>query len=330
MQPACPTLGPGGDDAASPSAVIVTQPCRPVPAAAPALDSPWRGRRRLARSLVLAAAVVFSQPGMGLAQSPACIGQAGGRQWTVGVVPQRPASQIVATWKPVLREVGLRSGQCFQLVVARSIPAFEEQLRSGRLDFAFLNPYHQVMAQRWQAFTPLVRDRELLEGLLVVRQGSGIRRLQDLQGTVVAFPAPNAFAASLLIRALLAREGIRITPDYVRTHTNVYRAVALGSRAAGGGVNQTLEQERPEVRRELRIIWRTSGYPAHPFSAAGRVPVAVRIRVQNALLQLAQQPAGRSLLAAVQLPAVVRADHGRDYAPLARLGLDRFVVSGDE
>lgn len=68
-------------------------------------------------------------PRPGIAQAQAapepCIGQPGGRPWTVGIVPQRPASQIVATWKPVLREVGLRSGQCFQLKVARSIPAFE-------------------------------------------------------------------------------------------------------------------------------------------------------------------------------------------------------------
>jgi phosphonate transport system substrate-binding protein len=128
------------------------------------------------------------------------------------------------------------------------------------------------MARGWQGFTPLVRDRALLEGLVLVQQGSPIRQLRDLQGASLAFPAPNAFAASLLIRALLARDGIRITPLYVGTHTNGYRSVALGSSQAGGGVNQTLSQERPEVHHQLRILWRTPGFPAHPFSAAGRVP----------------------------------------------------------
>jgi hypothetical protein len=52
--------------------------------------------------------------------------------------------------------------------------------------------------------------------------------------------------------------------------------------------------------------------------------------VQNGFLQLGQQPEGRKLLAAVQLPEVVPADHGRDYAPLIRLGLDRFVVAGND
>ena len=294
--------------------------------------SRWRVRHRCLFSALLGAAVVALGPGTAKAQVPpdACIGQPGGRAWTVGIVPQKPASQSVATWKPVLKEVGLRSGQCFQLVVARSIPAFEEQLRSGRLDFAFLNPYHQLMARGWQGFTPLVRDRVLLEGLVVVQQGSPIRQLRDLQGARVAFPAPNAFAASLLIRALLAREGIRITPQYVGTHSNVYRSVALGSSPAGGGVNQTLAQERPELRQQLRILWTTPGFPAHPFSAAGRVPVAVRTRVQNGFLQLARQPQGHKLLTAVQLSDPVPADHGRDYAPLVRLGLTRFVAAGPE
>ena len=265
------------------------------------------------------------------AQAAACLGKAGGRQWRVGVVPQVPPREIVASWTPLLREVGKRSGQCFLLVVAPTIPAFEQQLRSGSLDFAFLNPYHQVMAHRWQGFIPLVRDGQSpLQGMLVVRRGSPIRRLADLDGATIAFPAPNAFAASLLPRALLARGGIRITPRYVRTHSNVYRSVALGTSQAGGGVNNTLERERPEVRQQLRVLWRTPAFPSHPFSAAGRVPAAIRQKVQTGLLQLGNTPQGRQLLAAVQLPKVVRADHGRDYAPLVRLGLDRFVVEGGD
>jgi phosphonate transport system substrate-binding protein len=80
------------------------------------------------------------------AQGASCLGKKGGRQWQVGIVPQLPPREIAATWTPVLKEVGQRTGQCFVLVVAPSIPGFEEQLRSGVLDFAFLNPYHQVRA----------------------------------------------------------------------------------------------------------------------------------------------------------------------------------------
>ena len=283
----------------------------------------------LALSLLLSCQALA--PGAAAAESTPCLGTRGGRPWRVGIVPQVPPWEIVSTWNPVLRQVGQRAGQCLVLVVAPSIPAFEQQLRSGQLDFAFMNPYHQVMARRWRGFLPLLRDgQSQLEGILVVRKDSPVRRIADLNGATVAFPAPNAFAASLLPRALLSRAGIRITPSYVRTHSNVYRAVILSSSLAGGGVNNTLQRERPEVRQRLRVLWRTPPFPPHPFSAAATVPLKVRLRVQAAFLDLSHTAQGRQLLAKVQLPQVVKADYARDYAPLAALGLERYVVEGGD
>jgi len=296
----------------------------------------WLARLQAPLGLLcqLAFAAIFSVGHLLLAEQPAvassCVGKAGAPRWRVGVVPQLPPRQTITAWKPVLTAVGQRSGQCFELVVAGTIPAFEQQLRSGSLDFAFLNPYHQLLANQWQGFVPLVRDRKGLEGLLMVRRDSPISRISELQGAVVAFPSPNSFAASLLPRALLARDGITISPSYVKTHSNAYRSVVLGSSKAGGGVNNTLLRERPEVKQQLRVLWRTPVFPAHPFSAARRVPMAIQAKVRAAFLQLASNPEGRTLLEAAQMPNPVPADHSRDYVPLNRLGLGRFaVVDGD-
>ena len=164
----------------------------------------------------------------------------------------------------------------------------------------------------------------------MVRKDSPVRRLADLNGATVVFPSPNAFAASLLPRALLAREGIRITPSYGRTHSNVYRSVILGSSRADGGVTTTGRRERPEVRDQWRVLWRIPPFPSHPFSAAAKVPAAVRRQVQTGFPPLGSTPQGQKLLGKVPLPKVVKADHRRDYAPLTRLGLERFVVQGSD
>jgi ABC-type nitrate/sulfonate/bicarbonate transport system substrate-binding protein len=67
--------------------------------------------------------------------------------------------------------------------------------------------------RRWRGFLPLVRDgQSQLEGILVVRKDSPVRRIADLSGATVAFPASNAFAASLLPRALLSRAGLHDRP----------------------------------------------------------------------------------------------------------------------
>lgn len=247
--------------------------------------------------------------------------------WSLAVVPQFPLVEIHRDWTPLLERLEHDSGIRLELKSAATIPKFEAEVLAGQADFAYLNPYHQVMAHRAQGYMPLVRDKQPLSGILVVRKDDNIRSVQELEGREVGFPAPNAFGASLWMRALLAeREKVQIRPLYLQTHSNVYRQVVRGKTVAGGGIAHTLEQERDEVRAELRVLMETPGAAPHPLSAHPRVPLEVRQAVTQALLRLAASPATQPLLKAVQLPALVLADQARDYAPLERFRLERYVV----
>lgn len=245
----------------------------------------------------------------------------------VAVVPQLPPSEIYARWGPLLQELGLRSRLCFDLMVPSSIPAFERLLENGALDYAFMNPYHQVMVKR--VYRPLVRDDQRpLKGVLVAHRHSKLNKLEDLRGQTVSFPSANAFAASLLIRADLRQRGIPIKADYVKSHSNVYRSVALKLSSAGGGVNNTLKREDPDVARHLKVLYATRGYAAHPFSANVRLPRAETIAVERAWLSLSQDPDQKTLLNRVQIPQPVSSNFQRDYAPLETLGLADLVMRG--
>jgi phosphonate transport system substrate-binding protein len=84
-------------------------------------------------------------------------------------------------------------------------------------------------------YQPLLADgQDLLTGILVVRSDNPIKNLNDLKGKNVSFPAPNSFAASLLIRAELAKQKIEVNPVFVKTHSNVYRSV-ISKDALGWG-----------------------------------------------------------------------------------------------
>ena len=281
------------------------------------------------RALGTAGAVFLA---LGLEASAACVGDHGAKKpQSVHLVPQIPPAELLASWTPVLERVGNATGQCFEIHIATSIPAFETALLAGEPDFAFMNPYHEVMAKRRQGYIPLVRDdRGKLSGLLVVRKESPIAAVGDLAGATLAFPAPNAFAASLLIRASLARQGVAIRPRWVKTHSNVYRAVAARDVVAGGGVNNTFHREPESLRGELRVLWETPAYASHPLSAHPRVPAALREAVTSAFLALGADPKTRPLLEKVLLPVPVAADYVRDYQPLEKLGLEEFVVAGGD
>ncbi len=247
--------------------------------------------------------------------------------YTVAVVPQFAPVQEYQDWRPFLDALQRATGLRLRLLTYSSIPAFEAAYGQGRPDFAFMNPYDVVVAHRRHGYEPLVRDAKPLSGILVVRSDSAIHGLRGLAGRRVGFPAPNAFGASLYMRALLARQGVHVQAVYLGSHQNVYRAVARGDVVAGGGVRATLMREPAGLRNRLRIIYDTPSTAPHALTVNPRVPAGVARRVQQAVLAMAARAADAALLRGVQMPHPVAARYARDYAPLERLRLERFYVS---
>ncbi len=258
----------------------------------------------------------------------ACLGEQNTtKTYIFDVVPQLPAAKIYTTWSPLLQRIGQDAGLCFELRVSTTIPEFEQKLLKGEPEFVFLNPYHAVLANQKKKYQPLLADSEdLLTGILVVRADSPIQNLADLKGQTITFPAPNAFAASLLIRAELTKKKIDFTPVFVKTHSNVYRSVIGKDAIAGGGVNNTLDNEVAEVRQQLRVLYETPAYTPHPVATHPSVPAAVRERFLTAILKLSQNDEGRKLLDGINLSHPQEVTYAKHYKPLESLQLEKFLV----
>jgi len=257
----------------------------------------------------------------------ACLGDQSAKiPFKVYIVPQLTATQIYTRWAPLLEQVGKQTKQCFELNVPSSIPQFESDLNDGKPDFAYMNPYHAVMKWRDHQYIPLIASSIPIVGVLSIRRDSKVNHIQELNAGKIAFPAPNAFAASLLIRATLSLEGVLYEPVYLKTHSNVYRSVIRGDVVAGGGVQSTLMSEPAKLRAELRVLMETKPYTAHPFSANARIPVAIQKEIQEAFLAIEQTTAGRKLLIGSQLADPMKVTLETNYQPLEALQLEKFVV----
>lgn len=282
----------------------------------PALLQPTR--RQLLRGLaaVPLAAALVPRPARSAAPRPL----------RLAVVPQLTPVEMHRNWAPVVEAFAAAGLPC-ELVIHATIPKFEHEFLQGRADLAFLNPYHMILARKAHGYIPLLRDRRSLEGVLVVRQDAPYRELGQLQDQRLSFPAPNALAASLYIRAVLEREyRLRYEAHFAQNHRNAVRQVLVGDSAAAGVVKTTFEMEPPEVRQDLRILYTTPALAPHPLAAHPRVPLAQRQRIRDTLLAIAADPLRQALLQAIQMPAPLPADYERDYAPLTRIGVERFVV----
>ena len=254
-----------------------------------------------------------------------CIGDTSAQhRLTFEVVPQYPQIKILSSWGPILERIGKASGLCFELFVPKDIPEFETRFSQGRADFVYLNPYHYVVAAKAQKYSALLAEGTYkLSGLVVVKKSESTVSLKNLDGKMVAFPAPNAFGASLLVRAMFADQGIKIDPLYVRTHSNVYRAVIAGDVAAGGGIKATLSAEPPEVQTLLKVIYESDEFSPHPIATKPTVSASIRQAFFEAFVSCAQDMSCKKLLGQIDFVNPVKVSDA-DYANVEALHIERL------
>ncbi|MCB1741052.1 MAG: phosphate/phosphite/phosphonate ABC transporter substrate-binding protein [Gammaproteobacteria bacterium] len=225
-----------------------------------------------------------------------------------GIVPQQAAAKLARTWTPVMQYLEQETGLRISFKTAPTIPAFEERLAQGEYDFAYMNPYHFTVFNRAPGYHAVARARDkLIQGILVVSKDSPITRIEQLDGATLAFPAPAAFAASVLPRAELKRRGIDFTPKYVSSHDSVYRSVAKQLFPAGGGVQRTFANVEPQVSESLRVLWTTEGYTPHAIAAHPRLSEETVRKVRDALVALEGNARGQDLLGTLKVNGFVAA-----------------------
>ncbi len=247
--------------------------------------------------------------------------------FTVGVVPQFSPQKITAVWMPILKAVAEKSGVDLRLVASPSIPEFEKSFAAGEFDFAYMNPYHLLVANRAHGYIPLLKDKsKKLRGIIVVAKESPIRTVKNLNGKTVAFPAPNALGAALIPRAEFAtRFHIRVNELYVNSHSSVYLNVATGVADAGGGVQKTLASQPENIRDLLRVLYKTEAVSPHPIAVHPRVNKLVVDKVVQAFLQISNVLNGRLLLQGIPIKSLTKATLA-EYKKIEALGLDAFYV----
>jgi phosphonate transport system substrate-binding protein len=218
-------------------------------------------------------------------------------EYSFGIGPQQAATELAKRWMPIMRYLSEKSGVGLQFRTAKDIPTFQQQMKEGAFDFAFINPYHYTLFHKAAGYDSFAREKEgTLVGVLVVKKDSLIKSVMQLNGQTIAFPAPSALAATWLPLRMLEANKVAITPQYVNSMDSVYRSVAKGLVAAGGGEMRTYGTIDPEVKQQLRVLWRSDALPPFTFAAHPRVPKDAVAKVQKAMEEMDRDPQGQVLL----------------------------------
>jgi phosphonate transport system substrate-binding protein len=210
----------------------------------------------------------------------------------MGVVPQQSPISLLKVWQPVAEYLSQATGEKVIFKTQKSIKKFEDVLYAGEYDFAYMNPYHYVIAHKKQNYIAYVRAEKNIKGLILANNNS-VKKFTDPNVQYI-FPSPNAFAATLLTKYDLVEEyGVSLDvlnrAKYVNSHDSVYINIARGFGDFGGGIERTFNgMSDQKVKSQLKIVHYTKEYPSHPFAFKSTMSKKKREAIVKALLSMPQ------------------------------------------
>ena len=235
----------------------------------------------------------------------------GAAEYVFGIHPQRNPEKLHAVFGPLIDYLNASlSGVRLVFEASRNYAAFDARIAARQFAFVLPNPYETLLAidAGYRVFAKMGNDADL-RGLIIVRRDSGIDAISDLRGKAISFPAPTALAATMMPRYFLRGHGLDVERDiemrFVGSMESSLLNIHRGNVAAGTAYPpawRMFMRERPELARDLQVLWETESLPNNSVMARDDVPPELVERVRDALLSMHTTEAGRAVLAGMDLP----------------------------
>lgn len=239
-------------------------------------------------------------------------------EYIFGVHPLHNPQRLQEVFAPLMDYLSANVPNAqFKLEASRNYAAYDKKLYTYKFHFSLPNPFQTINAvdKGYNVFAKMADD-ENFRGIILVRKDSGIEKVTDLIGKAVSYPAPTALAATMMPQFYLQTHGVDVMNDldnrYVGSQESSIMNVYLKNTAAGSTWPppwEALSKERPELERELKVIWQTSYLPNNSLIVLPEVPESVLLRVSQLLFDLHNTEKGKAILSVMHLSHFEKADN---------------------
>ena len=232
------------------------------------------------------------------------------REFIIGIHPLHNPKRLHEIFGPIAEHLSQNiSGYRFKIEASRNYASYDEKLYNRKFDFAIPNPFQTVNALKhnYNVFAKM-SDDENFRGIFLVRKDSGIKNVTDLKGKPVSFPAPTALAATMMPQYYLQTHGLDVMTEidirYVGSQESSIMNVMLGDTIAGATWPppwRAFSKERPELAKEMKVIWETPPLPNISFLARDDVSLTIIKQVKELVLNLHNHQSGKGWLNKMEL-----------------------------
>ncbi|MDF1613553.1 phosphate/phosphite/phosphonate ABC transporter substrate-binding protein [Desulfurivibrio dismutans] len=228
------------------------------------------------------------------------------RELILWVHPYLPATELVSRFTPLADYLAAGLDRPVNIRIQQSYQSHLDFVGRDQADLAFMGPASYVTMRRRYGDKPLLAMLEedgspFFQGMIIVRQDSPFRELDELQGQTFAFGDPHSTMSYLVPRAMLARAGISLTDlgrhDFLNSHHDVALAVLGGYFAAGGVKDEVFFHYR---QRGLRVLAVSPLIPDHLFLTRRNLDPVLVAQLRELLMAINEHPDRRLILTSIK------------------------------
>jgi phosphonate transport system substrate-binding protein len=242
-------------------------------------------------------------------------------------VPSMEAGKIVTSGQEVADYITQKTGYQFKVAVPTSYASVIEALGTDETDIAWLATFAYILAnEKFGAEVALTTVRNGLEkyrGQFLAKAGSGIEKLEDIEGKVIAYTDAASTSGYLYPSAILSQKGIEPKDMmFAGGHPQAILAVYQGTADVGctfwspPGEDGSIKDARravidtyPDVVEKVKIIGYTDWIPNDTVTFRKDFPAEMREEIVQCLLDYAASEEGHeTLLTLLDIDNFVRAD----------------------
>lgn len=229
----------------------------------------------------------------------------------LGLIPEENIFTQMKRHRPLGQYLSGKLGLKIRFTVLSRYPHIVTRFVKRKLDGAFFGIYTSVLGEESLDIEPIARSvnkdgSSTARGYLFVRAGSGIKSVKDLKGKRAAFVDQVTATGYMFAISYLKDNGVRNINSFFSeitftgAHDSTVYTVISGQAdfgAAKGRIVDALAKKDPLIKNELKILARSAELPDNTLYLKKKLPIQVKLRIQQALLDMDKDPEGKKVLA---------------------------------
>jgi len=229
------------------------------------------------------------------------------RPLIMAVFPRRNTKATFQLFSPLAKHLSRELNREVRLETSRNFDQFWQGIKTQRYDLVHYNQYQYVISKELYNYQVIAKNHEFgrgtIAGSITVRKDSGIDSIEDLRGKTILFGGGKMAMQSYITAKWLLKQGgledgdfiekIAVNPPNAIMSTYRKQADAAGS----GDVILRMEVVKDSIDvTEMKYLALSKQLSHLPWSVNNNLDEQLKIKIQQILTSLSQNPAGQIIL----------------------------------